>query len=138
MKKLFCLLATCAMLFFAQESFAQKVKDTKASGLQKGRVEVRKDSDMKKAITSEARAQEWTDHLVKRLSLNDEQRRKAQAINLASAKEVADLKAAGKRAEMKEAHKRRETEIVAILTADQKSKFEKVKKQMKDKRTGAK
>ena len=134
MKKLFCLIAVTGTFLFAQQTFAQKANDNAAAGMQKGRVEVRENENTKKALTPEARAQEWTDHLVKRLSLSDEQRRQAHTINLASAKEVAELKSAGKRDALKAAHKKREVEIVAILTADQKAKFDKLKKQLKDKR----
>ncbi len=137
MKKLFCLLAVSGMLFFAQESFAQNTNDNKAT-MQKGRVEVRENTQTKKSITPEVRAQEWTDHLVKKLSLNDEQRRKAQAINLASAQEVAQIKMSGTREALKAAHKKREQEIITILTPSQKVQFEKAKKQMKDKRGAVK
>ena len=136
MKKLFCLLAISGMLLFAQESMAQTTKKDKATketkvATNKGRVVVNENANIKKLATPEVRAQEWTDNMAKALSLNDEQRRKIQAINLNTAKELAEIKKNNnKRADIKNAHAKREKAFDAIFTAEQKAKFAASKKKM--------
>lgn len=136
MKKLFCLLAISGMLLFAQESMAQTTKKDKATketkvATNKGRVVVNENANIKKLATPEVRAQEWTDNMAKALSLNDEQRRKIQEINLNTAKELAEIKKNNnKRADIKNAHAKREKAFDAIFTAEQKAKFAASKKKM--------
>jgi Spy/CpxP family protein refolding chaperone len=136
MKKLFCLLAISGMLLFAQESMAQTTKKDKATketkvATNKGRVMVKENANVKKLATPEVRAQEWTDNMAKALSLNDEQRRKIQEINLNTAKELAEIKKNNnKRADIKNAHAKREKAFDGIFTAEQKAKFAASKKKM--------
>ena len=140
MKKLFCLLAISGMLLFAQESMAQTTKKDKATketkvATNKGRVVVNENANIKKLATPEVRAQEWTDNMAKALSLNDEQRRKIQEINLNTAKELAEIKKNNnKRADIKNAHAKREKAFDAIFTAEQKAKFAASKKKMLEER----
>jgi Spy/CpxP family protein refolding chaperone len=138
MKKLFCLLAISGMLLFAQESMAQTTKKDKATkttkvATNKGRVVVNENANIKKLATPEVRAQEWTDNMTKALSLNDEQRRKIQEINLNTAKELAEIKKNNnKRTDIKNAHAKREKAFETIFTAEQKAKFAASKKKMLD------
>lgn len=88
--------------------------------------------------TPEERAKMMSDKMKTELSLTDDQYQKVQAINLDFANKTKDIKKdgadkAGWAEKMKPLDEERTTSLKGVLTPDQFTKFESMKKDMKDK-----
>jgi protein CpxP len=121
MKKLIMIAAIFTMTYVG--AFAQRGQDSRKGGQQK------------EMQTPEQRAEKMTTKMTEELGLSEDQKQKIYQINLENAqkrqaqREVMQEEQKAKRAAMQAQNKVQNEQIEAVLTPDQKTKWEEVKKE---------
>ncbi len=129
----------------AREGGAELERETQTYKVKKDG-QVREFNGVKKLgnITPEARAQKATDRMTRQLELSEAQQKEIYSITLKSDREIARLRdnrssdIQGFRSKIKQAHKSREKAIGAVLNSSQTSKYNQIKREMRERRGNSK